>query len=170
MTDSDEIKEYINGLLGEISKLNNMGKTQNRLLDVILSKYTSICEEKNIELEIDIVTDNLSIMNNNDISSLFNNLLDNATESAEKSENKKMLIQITNVMNSYRKISVINSCDTAPDTKNGELVTTKKNKETHGLGTKSIKKIVDKYDGELDWEYDENAKQFKFTILIPINQ
>ena len=55
-----------------------------------------------------------------------------------------MLIQITNVMNSYRKISVINSCDTAPDTKNGELVTTKKNKETHGLGTKSIKKIVDK--------------------------
>lgn len=170
MTDSDEIKEYINGLLGEISKLNNMGKTQNRLLDVILSKYTSICEEKNIELEIDIVTDNLSIMNNNDISSLFNNLLDNATESAEKSESKKMLIQITNVMNSYRKISVINSCDTAPDTKNGELVTTKKNKETHGLGTKSIKKIVDKYDGELDWEYDENAKQFKFTILIPINQ
>ena len=81
-----------------------------------------------------------------------------------------MLIQITNVMNSYRKISVINSCDTAPDTKNGELITTKKNKEAHGLGTKSIKKIVDKYDGELDWEYDENAKQFKFTILIPINQ
>ncbi len=170
MTDSPEIKEYINGLLGEISKLNNMGKTQIRLLDVILCKYTSICEEKNIELEIDIVTDNLSIMNNNDISSLFNNLLDNATESAEKSENKKMLIQITNVMNSYRKISVINSCDTAPDTKNGELVTTKKNKEAHGLGTKSIKKIVDKYDGELDWEYDESSKQFKFTILIPINQ
>ena len=170
MTDSPEIKEYINGLLGEISKLNNMGKTQNRLLDVILSKYTSICEEKNIELEIDIVTDNLSIMNNNDISSLFNNLLDNATESAEKSESKKMLIQITNVMNSYRKIAVINSCDTAPLTKNGELITTKKNKETHGLGTKSIKKIVDKYDGELDWEYDESSKQFKFTILIPINQ
>ena len=170
MTDSDEIKEYINGLLGEISKLNNMGKTQNRLLDVILSKYTSICEEKNIELEIDIVTDNLTIMNNNDISSLFNNLLDNAIESAEKAENKKVLIQITNVMNSYRKISIINSCDNAPDTKNGELVTTKKNKEAHGLGTKSIKKIVDKYDGELDWEYDESAKQFKFTILIPINQ
>lgn len=170
MTDSPEIKEYINGLLGEISKLNNMGKTQNRLLDVILSKYTSICEEKNIELEIDIVTDNLSIMNNNDISSLFNNLLDNATESAEKSESKKMLIQITNVMNSYRKIAVINSCDTAPLTKNGELITTKKNKEAHGLGTKSIKKIVDKYDGELDWEYDESSKQFKFTILIPINQ
>ena len=170
MTDSDEIKEYINGLLGEMSKLNNMGKTQNRLLDVILSKYISICEGKNIELEIDIVTDNLSIMNNNDISSLFNNLLDNATESAEKSEEKKVLVQITNIMNSYRKISVINSCDVAPLSKNGELITTKKNKEAHGLGTKSIKKIVDKYDGELDWRFDENTKQFKFTILIPINQ
>ena len=170
MTESNEIKEYINGLLGEISKLNNMGKTQNRLLDVILSKYAYVCEEKNIELEIDIVTDNLTIMSNNDISSLFNNLLDNATESAEKSAEKKVLIQITNVMNSYRKIAVINSCDIQPNTKNGELVTNKENKEMHGFGTKSIKKIVDKYDGELDWEYNENAKQFKFTILIPINQ
>lgn len=170
MTESDEIKEYINGLLGEISKLNNMGKTQNRLLDVILSKYTSVCEEKNIELEIDVVTDNLTIMSNNDISSLFNNLLDNATESAEKSIKKKVLVQITNVMNSYRKISVINSCDIQPSTKNGELVTNKENKELHGFGTKSIKKIVDKYDGELDWEYDKKSKQFKFTILIPINQ
>lgn len=169
MTDSNEIKEYIDSLLGEISKLNNMGKTKNRLLDVILSKYASVCEEKNIELEIDIVTDNLTIMSNNDISALFNNLLDNAIESAEKSANKKVLIQITNVMNSYRKIAVINSCDVRPATKNGELVTSKKNKEVHGFGTKSVKKIVDKYDGELDWEYDEQEKVFKFTILIPIN-
>lgn len=170
MTDSVEIKEYINNLLGDMSKLNNMGKTQNRLLDVVLSKYATVCEEKDIDLEIDIVTDNLTIMNNNDISSLFNNLLDNAVESAEKSENKKVLVQITNVMNSYRKISVMNSCDTSPNTKNGELVTNKENKEMHGLGTKSIKKIVNKYDGELDWEYDENEKQFKLTILIPINE
>lgn len=169
MTDSVEVKEYINNLLGEMSRLNDMGKTQNRLLDVILSKYTSVCEEKNIKLKIDIVTDNLSIMSNSDISSLFNNLLDNAVESAEKSKDKKVLVQITNVMNSYRKISVINSCDASPKIKNGELVTSKENKEAHGFGTKSIKKIVVKYDGELDWEYNENAKEFKFTILIPIN-
>jgi len=170
MTDSVEVKEYINGLLGETSRLDNMGKTQNRLLDVILSKYTAVCEEKDIAFEIDVVTDNLAIMNNNDISSLFNNLLDNAVESAGKSKDKKVLVQITNVMNSYRKIAVINSCDTPPNTKNGELVTSKENKDAHGFGTKSIKKIVNKYDGELDWEFDENAKVFKFTILIPINQ
>ncbi|MBE6803773.1 MAG: sensor histidine kinase, partial [Ruminococcaceae bacterium] len=162
--------DLINGLLGETSRLDNMGKTQNRLLDVILSKYTAVCEEKDIAFEIDVVTDNLAIMNNNDISSLFNNLLDNAVESAGKSKDKKVLVQITNVMNSYRKIAVINSCDTPPNTKNGELVTSKENKDAHGFGTKSIKKIVNKYDGELDWEFDENAKVFKFTILIPINQ
>ena len=170
MTDSTETREYINNLLGEISRLDNMGKTQNRFLDVILSKYTIVCEEKNIDIEIDIVTDNLTIMNNKDISSLFNNLLDNAVESAEKSEKKKVLVQITNVLNSYRKIAIINSCDTPPNTKNGELITSKENKEAHGLGTKSIKKIVAKYNGELDWEYNENAKEFKFTILIPINE
>ncbi|MBE6804537.1 MAG: hypothetical protein E7528_06540, partial [Ruminococcaceae bacterium] len=51
MTDSVEVKEYINGLLGETSRLDNMGKTQNRLLDVILSKYTAVCEEKDIAFE-----------------------------------------------------------------------------------------------------------------------
>ena len=44
MTDSDEIKEYINGLLGEMSKLNNMGKTQNRPLI-----YSFISSESVIE-------------------------------------------------------------------------------------------------------------------------
>ena len=36
----------------------------------------------------------------------------------------------------------------------------------HGLGIKSIQKAVKKYDGELEWEYDENEKQFSITIIL----
>ena len=64
---------------------------------------------------------------------------------------------------------IINSCDSEPKTKNGKLITSKSDKSTHGLGTKSISKIVNKYDGELQWDYNGNEHTFKLTIIIPLN-
>lgn len=170
MSDSPEIKEYISEMLGEISQYNRAGKTKNRLLDVILSKYSDICASNGIRFETDIMNDNLSFIESSDTSALFNNIFDNCVEAAEKSEEKYIILHISNIIGSYHKITAINSCDIAPNSKNGRLITTKGNKEAHGFGTKSIKKIVKKYNGEMQWEYDEAQKQFKLVILIPIEQ
>lgn len=170
MSDSLEIKEYINNMLGEITKYNQIGKTKNRLLDVILGKYTDICREKEITFETDIMSDNLNFINSYDISALFNNLLDNAVEAAAESSDKFIHLEITNSLSSYHKITVINSSDIEPKSKKGKLITTKHNKDTHGFGTKSIRKIVKKYNGELQWEYDNANRQFKLVILFPDEQ
>lgn len=170
MSDSPEIKEYISNMLGEITKYNQIGKTKNRLLDVILGKYTDICREKEITFETDIMSDNLKFINGYDISALFNNLLDNAVEAAAESADKFIHLEITNSLSSYHKITVINNCDIEPKSKKGKLITTKHNKDTHGFGTKSIRKIVKKYNGELQWEYDNANKQFKLVILFPNEQ
>ncbi len=170
MSDSPEIKEYISNMLGEITKYNQIGKTQNRLLDVILNKYTDICREKEIKFETDIMSDNLKFINTYDISALFNNLLDNAVEAAAESTGKFIQLEITNSLSSYHKITVINSCDIEPKSKEGKLITIKRNKDIHGFGTKSIRKIVKQYNGELHWEYDHAKKQFKLVILFSDEQ
>lgn len=170
MSDSPEIKEYINNMLGEITKYNQTGKTKNRLLDVILSKYTDICNDKKIKFETDIMTDNLSFINSYDISSLFNNILDNSVEAASLSSGRYIHLEVTSSLNSYHKIIAANSCDNEPNSEKGKLITTKHNKDTHGFGTKSIRKIVKKYNGELQWEYDNANKQFKLIILFPDEQ
>ncbi len=170
MSDSPEIKEYISNMLGEITKYNQIGKTKNRLLDVILNKYTDICREKEIKFETDIMSDNLKFINNYDISALFNNLLDNAVEAAAESTGKFIQLEITNGLSSYHKITVINSCDIEPKSKEGKLITIKRNKDIHGFGTKSIRKIVKQYNGELHWEYDHAKKQFKLVILFSDEQ
>lgn len=167
MSDSPEIKAYISNMIGDITKYNQIGKTKNRLLDVILGKYTDICREKEITFETDIMSDNLKFINGYDISALFNNLLDNAVEAATESADKFIHLEITNSLSSYHKIAVINSCDIEPKSKKEKLITTKHNKDTHGFGTKSIRKIVKKYNGELQWEYDNTNKQFKWIILFP---
>lgn len=170
MSDSLEIKEYINNMLGEITKYNQIGKTKNRLLDVILSKYTDICNDRGIKFETDIMTDNLSFINSYDISSLFNNILDNAVEAASLSSGRYIHLEVTNSLNSYHKIIAANSCDNEPHSEKGKLITTKRNKDVHGFGTKSIRKIVNKYGGEFQWEYNNQFKQFKLIILLPDEQ
>ncbi len=170
MTDSTEVKDYINNMMGEITKYNQIAKSKNRLLDVILSKYTDLCNSKGVRFETNIMTENLCFVNNYDISSLFNNILDNALEAALMSTDKYINLEITNSLNSYHKIVATNSCDIEPKTENGKLITSKKNKETHGFGTKSINRIVKKYDGEMQWEYDNELKQFKLIILFPEEQ
>lgn len=167
MTDSPEIKEYINSMVGEIKKYNQIAKTKNRLLDVILNKYTDICECKKIKFETDIMTDNLNFIDSYDISSLFNNILDNAVEAAEKSNDRLISLSISTSLGAYHKINVNNSCDVEPKSKDKKLITTKSDNVTHGLGTKSISKIVKKYGGEMQWDYDERKHIFKLTIIIP---
>lgn len=170
MSDQVEIKNYIDSMMGEIAKYNQICKTKNRLLDVILNKYIDICREKSIEFETSILTDNLNFISNYDISALFNNLLDNAVEASSKSAVKFINLEITNSLNSYHKITIINSSDNQPNGKKGNLITTKNNKATHGFGTKSIRKIVKKYHGEMNWEYDNSNKQFRLIILFPNEQ
>lgn len=170
MSDSKEINEFVDNMIGEISTYNRVCKTKNKILDLILSKYIDICDDKKITFDIDIISDNLEMLNGNDISSLFNNLLDNAVEAAEKSKNKTISLQISTSISSYHKITIINSCDTPPNSINGKLITTKRNQKVHGFGTKSINQTISKYNGEMQFEYDNANKLFKIIILIPIEQ
>lgn len=170
MSDAPEIKSYIHEILGEIEQFSQIGKTKNKLLDVILGKYSDICREKSIRFETDIMSDNLNFIQGADISAMFNNLLDNAVEAAEQSLEKYIRVEISNSLHAYHIIKICNSCDRPPNTKNGRLLTTKANQDTHGFGFKSIQKAVNNYNGESQWSYDAENKQFSITIAMPIDQ
>ena len=44
------------------------------------------------------------------------------------------------------------------------LVTTKPDKENHGRGVKSIRKVVDKYDGTI--EFEDKGETFEVTGIL----
>ena len=48
---------------------------------------------------------------------------------------------------------MLNSINNKPLFQNGVPITTKKDKKGHGIGIKSILKIVKKYHGNLDYTY-----------------
>ena len=63
-------------------------------------------------------------------------------------------------------ISMVNSCDMAPiKDANGNFETGKDKSKGHGYGTKSIARVIQKYNGEADMRYDEIKKQGKRRII-----
>ena len=162
MSDISEIKSYIEKISGEIQKVGKGCESGNHTLDIILNKYVAECERKGISFEYDVSLANLCFVDDFDLVNIVSNLLDNALEAAEQSTEKKITLNTAKV-NTYDSLTVINSCDIPPDK---ELKTTKKNKQLHGLGIKSIQKAVKKYDGELAWKYEENNKRFKATVIL----
>ena len=166
-TKISDVNDYINRIYPEVEVFISTGVSDNKALDLIISKYMSLCDFKNIEFVFDVHLCNLSQMDNVDLSSLLNNLLDNAMDAAIKSSNKTIEFETSHFTPYYDQILVKNSCDEKPHHNNRSLVTNKTDKLTHGIGLKSVKKIVEKYNGMYNWEYDEKEKEFITIITIP---
>lgn len=163
----EAVQSYIDSIYPNIEKFSFTGISKNKMLDLIISKYVTLCEKKNIKFSVDVKTANLAYVSDSDLSTLMNNLLDNAVEAAERADERFIQVYIFSKGNMHDGLVIKNSCFVPPETENGELKTTKQNKKTHGVGTKSIRKALKKYDAVYGWKYDENSKIFETDIVFP---
>ena len=166
----EDIDKYIDKVYPEIEKFQQTASTGNKTLDVILSKYTSICELKAISFKADVKNANLSQMESVDLIALLNNLLDNAVEAAEQSAAKQITLTLVKDTQFIDKLVIANSCDTAPAQSGDKLLTRKKEGALHGTGLKSVKKVCEQCGANYAWEYDSEEHLFTTTVLMPKEQ
>lgn len=164
-----EAEHYIKELEAIPSLNRTMKLCDDPLLNVILSRYIIWAQDSGITFHCDVKSSDFSFMDATSITALFSNLLSNAVESAQKSEEKRVELSIVkNPEEEYIMISLENSCDTAPETDtNGNFKTTKVNQGIHGYGLKSINRVIQKYDGISLPRYDFAAKTFCYIIRFP---
>ena len=100
--------------------------------------------------------------------SIFGNALDNAIECELKIPDKeKRLVHVTvSKQKNFLLLRFENYYEGNLEYQEGKLVTTKKEKEYHGYGLKSIRYTVNKYDGAVSIDTKENW--FDLKILIPM--
>ena len=165
MTDSREINEYIDQIYDDLQRYSYTGASGNKQLDVLLNRYKIQCDAEGIRFETNVKTAQLSEFSDTDLVSLLSNILDNAVESAKGSKEKKIALSINKTMGSDA-LTCVNSCDDEPKTVNGKLISSKKNPDDHGYGSKIIEDIVKKYDGCSSWHYDNEKKEFTLTVAI----
>lgn len=164
-------------IVGYISELENLPEFKRKarlcnepILNMVLLRYSEYCAEHDIDFSCDVRSDGVSFMDAISITALFGNLLSNAVEAAEKSSEKMIeLSVIKNMEQNNVLVSLINSCDTAPvKDSSGNLTTRKDRSKGHGYGTKSISRVVTKFGGRLEMQYDETAHEFHSIIRFPI--
>lgn len=167
LDDVDEIHKYLDEAIADVEKISYVGISSNKMLNLIISKYSAICEKKRIKFVPEVKLANLKYVEDYDLSTLLNNLLDNAVEAAEASENRTIELKIFSKNRNFDGIIIKNSCDKAPKHRNNELISTKKDKLLHGLGVSIVKKTLKKYDAMYDWQYSEAEKIFETGIVLP---
>ncbi len=165
LNDNPQIEEYINIMAENLETYSQVSQSGNQTLDVILSKYMTECKIKNIKISFDTRLKNFDYVTDYDLVTILGNLLDNALESAEKSEKREISLS-TDCRNTYDVLIITNSCDLAPKSSNNHLITTKTDKKIHGVGIKSVIKTLKKYNGDYDWRYDSLNKTFTSIVMI----
>lgn len=164
-----EAERYIEELEAMPSLKRTVKLCDDPLLNVILSRYIDWSQELGITFHCDIKSSDFSFMDSTSVTALFSNLLSNAVESAQKSAEKRIDFSVVkNFEEEYVMISLVNSCDAAPQTDvYGNFRTTKTNQRIHGYGLKSINRVIQKYNGISMPHYDSTAKMFHYIIRFP---
>lgn len=167
---SEKSTRYLEEIEKEIHSYEAQNKTGNKVLDAVLTSKSLYCQNKKIGLTCVADGALLNFMAEMDISALFGNLLDNAIESVEKLEDEeKRLIHLSVVQQkSFLRIRIENYCEEKIVFRNGMPITTKKDKQFHGYGMKSIQSTVRKYGGSVMADIKE--KWFEVRILIPLTK
>lgn len=165
---SNKISEYITQIINEPAMQTSLKLCDNELLNVLLNRYKKLCEDKHISFSTDIRSNSINFLKSEEITSLFANLLDNAMEAAIQSEHPLIEIKASSKEGTvFSLITLTNSCDKEPLTdRHGNLVTSKSDKKSHGIGTKSIKRIVNSHDGNINYKFDQEFSVFSTSIML----
>lgn len=161
----DKVLTYINRVFDQLGESKTLIKTGNDCFDAIVNAKLAACEHLGIHTQARVMKDSPNYLSDNEIAVLFGNLFDNAIEASKNSERKIIRLDVQ-LQDAYLSIFMKNSIDRSVLENNKELYTTKEDKEYHGFGVKNIKRIVDEYNGFLN--YYEEKGYFICDILIPI--
>ncbi|MEG2247192.1 MAG: ATP-binding protein, partial [Peptostreptococcaceae bacterium] len=162
-----EVNKYIDDIKSELNSWKSIISTENMILDIIVNDKKKICDKNNINFDVDINFSKCDFVDMIDISSIFSNLIDNAIEACLKINDKdRFIILKGTIVNKFFILKCENNKLNKIKLDKETIITDKKDTFTHGIGIKSIKGSIKKYDGEMNIDFSED--KFKVQIYIPI--
>lgn len=134
----------------------------DHFLRVILTVKMEQCKQKNIAISLK-TDDATPKCDSSDLCVLLSNLLDNAIEASEKVQSPRIEV-ILSKKKDYYTVVVKNRIEESVLQTNAALKTTKESKLWHGIGIQSVREIVNRYHGLM--EYYESGNWFIANIWL----
>lgn len=158
-----EVLNYIHELQSDFNQNKNRIHTENILINGICNYYIAVAQNFNIKVNCKVSLPKNIALNEKDITILLGNIWMNCIENAKSSfhpfidiqllgDNNRLIVTSKNSYQGKRKIN------------NGNYLSTKKNAKNHGVGTKNMQQVVNKYNGYMKLEHTTDT--FCVNIIL----
>lgn len=172
--EKDNDKEYIvkniNRIINNSYYLETISNSGNATIDALINFKYAVAREYGIAFKLKIfIPANLPI-EQCDIGVVLGNAIDNAIDAAKKCKNSDRILEISMGVKKEAWIIVIRNPyeHELKRDKNGNFISTKEDKQRHGFGLNSVRKVAEKYQGEVITETSENI--FSITIVMNLGR
>ena len=166
---SEEWQEYLKDFLVALDGTKEEISTGNKVIDSLLTMKLHEAKERipdtKIGIEDFILPNNLKI-HSYDLCIILGNAIDNAIEACEKIAENRYIYLSSEYKNGMLLIQIKNSFDGRIKTTLGQHfpLSSKEDKENHGMGMENINRIADKYLGGVYYRINDN--EFVLNLML----
>ena len=154
----DELEEYFMGMNIELDNTVRFIDCGNPVMNSIINSESMKAQAKGVQIIPIVRVSEKMPTESGDLGRLLFNLIDNAVEAVEGSDCGKKSVELSVVeKNDYLFVSVRNPLPAEHEGKSTEEMlenTSKADKGNHGYGHKIVRRIVRKYNGEINYMSD----------------
>ena len=158
----EQIQDILQEVLGDIRLAEEIIYSANPVVNAILKVKSVKAKEKEIPMQVTTLLPQRVSVDIGDMGVLYGNLLDNAIEAAMAVEQEKRYVHVESKFQEGRLLlSIKNS---KPSGTSSCQQTSKKDKIKHGRGIRSVRKVAEKYGGELLLK--DQGEHFEAVLLL----
>lgn len=155
---------YLNQYNNSIAETSLQMYCENPTVNMLLRVYNRRASESGVRFEIFAQIPEVMPLTDTELGTLLSNLLENAIEACEKcEEGDQSLVFVAKTVDDNLELELQNSVCGTVNFVDGLPISTKNG---GGTGTKSIRRIVEKYDGMLRFQQKEQT--FVTQVLLPV--
>lgn len=168
--ENEEALRLLETVFDSMQKKVQMHKrySDSPVLDSMMQEFANLCEAHHVHLSFQACAPKNTALSLLDAVQIFANLTNNALEASLKIPQEKRFIEIvTGNENDWVTLQVKNSFNGELLLENGKIITTKPEKEHHGLGMGIIKEIAEKLGGFVIYDTDMEKNIFLVRVHVP---
>ena len=162
----EELSNYLDGLYGEIERADDLILIPSNIaLSVILNNKRVLAKEKLVDFRYSI-QGGCPPLSDIELCSLLGNVIDNAIEASVKLPEEERWIELKlQELESGWRLRCRNPFLEKPKRANKRWLTSKNQKDEHGIGTITMESITKLYKGTIDYHISDHV--FLVAIFIP---
>ena len=161
-----EITQYLEKYLEATSWNEKFVYCGHFSLNALLVYYVQKAKNYGIDVNIDVIIPNELSISDADLTVLFGNLLENAIDGCKTItiENKFINLKIKRPNEGALVFSIKNTFNGNVKLENGKFLSTKE--QGSGIGIESVKYVVNKYKGAIEFKSDEETFSVSGVLFI----